>query len=58
MQKGLDKYIESQVHIPVEIFNPFSKIASPEILAAGDGTKFSQYAVAVGLATRKRGDVK
>lgn len=63
LMKGLDKYIESQVHIPVEICNPFSKIAvadalASEILATGDGTKFSQYAVAVGLATRKRGDVK
>lgn len=58
LMKGLDKYIESQVHIPVEICNPFSKIASPEILAGGGSIKFSQYAVAVGLATRKRGDVK
>ncbi|MDO8734179.1 MAG: pilus assembly protein PilM, partial [Elusimicrobiota bacterium] len=61
LQKGLDKYIESQVHIPVEIYNPFSKIAAADPVAdasASEPTKFSQYAVAVGLATRKRGDVK
>ncbi len=57
--KGLGNYIESQIHIPVEIYNPFSKIAVTDALTSGaNATKFSQYAVAVGLATRKRGDVK
>ncbi|MFH0948045.1 MAG: type IV pilus assembly protein PilM [Elusimicrobiota bacterium] len=60
--KGLDKYIESQVHIPVEIYNPFSKIADDYVPVAGasesNATKFTQYAVAVGLATRKRGDIR
>ncbi|PIU83617.1 MAG: hypothetical protein COS68_03090 [Elusimicrobia bacterium CG06_land_8_20_14_3_00_38_11] len=67
-QKGLDKYMESQIHIPVEIYNPFRKIAAADsslpadVSMAGapesDVSQFSQYAVAVGLATRKRGDVK
>jgi len=55
--KGLDKYIESQVHIPVEIYNPLSRIADSDVLSAEAGI-FSQYAVAVGLATRKRGDAE
>ncbi|MEW6556512.1 MAG: type IV pilus assembly protein PilM [Elusimicrobiota bacterium] len=56
--KGLDKYIESQAKLPVEIFNPFSKIATEPVLSASNIQNFSQYAVAVGLATRTRDDVK
>jgi type IV pilus assembly protein PilM len=55
---GLDKYIEAQVHIPVEILNPFAKIADEILLTSVDVKSLTQYTVAVGLATRKRSDVK
>lgn len=55
---GLDKYIAAQVHLPVEILNPFAKIADELVLSSEDAKNFAQYTVAVGLATRKRGDVK
>ncbi|MBN1383451.1 MAG: type IV pilus assembly protein PilM [Elusimicrobia bacterium] len=54
---GLDKYISAQVHLPVEILNPFAKIADELVLSSEDPKNFTQYAVAVGLATRKRGDL-
>src|SRR3989339_691575 len=56
--KGLDKYIESQLHLPVDILNPFAKLTDKVGLSEEEIRKFSQYAVAVGLATRKRGDTK
>ncbi|OGS44916.1 MAG: hypothetical protein A2539_04370 [Elusimicrobia bacterium RIFOXYD2_FULL_34_15] len=56
--KGLDKYIESQLHLPVEILNPFAKLTDKAGIPDEEIRKFSQYAVAVGLATRRRGDVK
>jgi type IV pilus assembly protein PilM len=57
MIKGIDKYMQAQLHLPVELFNPFAGISRDAALLSDTGISFSQYAVAVGLATRKKGDV-
>jgi len=54
MLKNLDKYLNRQMDIPVEIFNPLDYIEhpdDPELLKNA-----SAYAVAIGLALRKAGD--
>ncbi|MBA3052947.1 MAG: type IV pilus assembly protein PilM [Candidatus Omnitrophica bacterium] len=54
MLKNLDKYLNRQMDIPVEVFNPLDFIEhpdDPELLKNA-----SAYAVAIGLALRKAGD--
>ena len=53
-----DKKNAAQNNLTVEILKPFAKIADEIVLSSEDPKNFAQYAVAVGLATRKRGDVK
>jgi len=56
MIKNLDAYMQSQLHLPVELFNPFKKISSEASMLSDQNVTFSRYAVAVGLATRYRRD--
>lgn len=53
MIKNVDTYLQAQMRLPVELFNPFKKLS-----AETAGMKLSQYAVAVGLATRYKKDTE
>ncbi|OQA90917.1 MAG: Competence protein A [Elusimicrobia bacterium ADurb.Bin231] len=58
LMKGIAGYVESRIKLPVTIFNPFTKIAPGNTPVSDPEFTFAQYAVAVGLATRSKGDTE
>ena len=49
---NLDRYLSNELHLPVEFFNPFSKVRIPADSSI-DPDSAPQFAVAVGLAVRR-----
>jgi len=58
MVNNISAYLQSQLNLPVEIFNPFKKLSKGNMLLSEQNFTFSQYAVAVGLATRHKKDTE
>ena len=58
MIKNIDAYLQSQLNLPVELFNPFKRISREAKLLSEQDLTFSQYTVAVGLATRYKKDTE
>jgi type IV pilus assembly protein PilM len=57
--KGLDQFLNQELNIPVEIFNPLSLISnSPAGFTDEEKPLLSHLAVAAGLATRREGDTE
>ena len=56
--KNVSAHLQSELHLPVEVFNPFRKISNEAAMLADQDLTFSQYAVAVGLATRYKKDTE
>lgn len=54
--RGLDKYLQEALRIPVEILNPLKAVATEAQLAMDPTLNLPAFAVATGLAVRKFGD--
>jgi type IV pilus assembly protein PilM len=55
--KGLDQFLNRELNIPVEIFNPLTLLSNaPADLNEEERSLLSHMAVAAGLATRREGD--
>lgn len=52
--KNLDKYLQQELKIPVEIFNPLKNVTNGDVVPENLAT---QLAVATGLATRRENDI-